>query len=141
MPQTLKPETANGRAWFEHIKRNTTLTDDQIKQLHTVNLNKWGNLTPMHKDNNTALSNLPFHEKNIHPKGYQASNAYINKNIPTDSTFIDDESGSSTFGQQITVEHAHTDAQYTPNDWWDFESIDKRTKTLCQKAEKIFKVT
>ena len=32
-------------------------------------------------------------------------------------------------------------AQYTPDDWWDFESIDRRTKTLCQKAEKIFKVT
>ena len=46
-----------------------------------------------------------------------------------------------TDDQKRAVEHAHTDAQYTPDDWWDFESIDRRTKTLCQKAEEIFKVT
>ena len=104
-----------------------------MKQLHTANLNKWGNLAPMNKDNNSAIKDLSFHKKNIHPKGYQASNSKIMKNIPKD-TRIDTDSTSQTHGQEIPVFHAQHDSTKTPEDTWDFESINERTETLCQKA-------
>lgn len=124
MPKTLTQQ------WKNHLKRkNPSLTEPRLKQLWETNLNKWGNLSPMHKDNNTALQNLLFHQKDAHARGYKASNATINKKIERDDT---DPSN--------VIEHAQSDSAY-PEKWWDFESIDKRTETLAKKAEKVFKVT
>ena len=124
MPETLTPD------WRAHIKRNQpSLTDEEIDQLLAANIHRWGNLSPLHRDSNSALSNLLFHEKDAHPKGYKASNAKINQHIETD-----------TMDPANSIEHANHDSQYNEM-WWDFKSIEKRTETLAVKAEKIFKVT
>jgi len=124
MPKTLTKD------WKDHLKRNNPgLEDARLTQLWETNLNKWGNLSPMHKDNNTALQNLLFHQKDAHPRGYKASNATINKKIERDDT---DPSGE-------VVEHAQSDPKF-PEKWWDFKSIDKRTETLVKKAENVFKI-
>lgn len=141
MPENLTED------WYEQLKRENKytqthdgkngLTNTQIDQLHNANLNKWGNLAPMNKRNNSSIKNLTFHEKDNFPdKGYKSSNAQILKNIGVDKS-----------DPRNPINHKQEDSTYTehdpnePSDWWNFDSIDKRTKTLSKIAEKIFKVT
>ena len=116
MPQTPKPD------WIIDLKKDPSLekaSEDRVKEQHKSYLNKWGNLTPMHRENNTALLNKIFHEKNNHPKGYKQSNAKINNQIE---------------------KYAQSDSSY-PEPWWDIRSVINRTEALADHAERIFKVT